>query len=210
MICEDPNPCSDLWKWCVKWKCFLMVIHNDSHVVFPPFRSLTPWLADCWLVNWLDDCVSGCQLYWQYTTSWASFSEEFPLSLSGFSFLPLNPVSLLSYPPVSFSLPPSSFTAQPPLFFPSLLSPPLLLHPWSPFSPPTTHTLIQPPTLLPPPCSPPHHPPRHSHSLPVGRASNHVGGMSGLAWHTVCLRTTLRGHADSTQTDQNVEIAVMW
>lgn len=52
-------------------------------------------------------------------------------------------------------------------------------------------------------------PPHHSLSLPVGRASNRVGGMSGLVWHTVCLRT-LRGHADLPQTDRNVETAVMW
>lgn len=45
-------------------------------------------------------------------------------------------------------------------------------------------------------------PPHLSFLLPVGRASNHVGGMSGLVWYSVCLHAALRGHANSTHAGQ--------
>lgn len=77
-----------------------------------------------------------------------------------------------------------------PFFIHSLFSLPHPSFHFSPSHPASTSTS--------PPCFPP--PPHLPFLLPVGRASNHVGGMSGLVWYSVCLHTALRGHANSTHT----------
>lgn len=111
-------------------------------------------------------------------------SKNPPLWLA-FSFLPLNSV-------------PSTF---PSYLLPSWASPfsfplPLLLQRFLPASSS--------------PCSPPPPLPLTALPLAVGRASKRVGGLSGLGWPTTFLRTAGRGHADSTQTEHFLEIAVMW
>ena len=139
-------------------QCFLLLIHNSSHVVFHPPLSLIPWLACCWLLNWLADCrmtvsSSGTTLYPECPAI-----NRLPLSLLGFplSFL----IHFLPFPiyPSLSPQPPSLFTL--PFSFPSFLSPPILSlkphhHHHPPCTHPTTYTLsyTQPPT--PPPSSRP-------------------------------------------------------
>lgn len=120
------------------------------------------------------------------------------LSLAS-SFLPLYPVPLLSHPPFSFPLSPILLRSSALSFPVSFLFSP----------PPNTYTLLSSFIL----CFPLHvllHPSPLLLSLTGSRQ-----GQWPCEWHiwisvAHCLRTKLRRHADSTPTDQNVEIAVMW
>lgn len=134
-------------------------------------------------VDTLTGSLTACLIVWVVVNSSGNIPHPEPPSVQNSHSLCLLP----QFP---------SFPIQPPfLLFPILLPSSASFHLPSSSIPeaPSHHTLSSSlPTPLHPLCSPPPLPlVALSLSLPVGRASNHVGCMSGLAWHTVCLRTTL-------------------
>lgn len=112
-------------------------------------------------MNRLSECVSVCLCEWSSALPHPSIISRLQVSPS-LSFLPQLPLIL---PHPAFLSPPNPFSAS-------------SGHPPSPLSP------LPPPPLPTKRCHP--SPPPSYLLLPVGRASYHVGDMSGLVRHTVC------------------------